>query len=370
MMFRESGSEAPFNNKINMMEFPKTLTAAVLTKLGEPLEIVHGIKIPVLRRGQVLVKVAYAGVCHSQLMEARGHRGEDPWLPHMLGHEGTGTVVAVGEGVTKVIPGRKVVLGWIKGTGIEAGGCKYDGPDGQVINAGGVTTFSNYAVVSENRLVPLPNGTPMELGVLYGCALPTGAGIVLNTAQPSVTSSVAVIGLGGIGLSALMAANGLGVANLIAIDVEESKLELARELGATTTINASKVDPVLAVRSITNGLGVDFSIEAAGTARSIEVAFEMTRRNGGRCIFASHPRHGDLISLDPFELISGKSIEGSWGGASKPDRDVVTLGKFYRAGTLPLQKLISSPYDLNQINDALADIEGRRVTRALIIMPD
>lgn len=370
MMCRGSGFEALFNNEIElfMLVIPKTLTAAVLTRLGKPLEIVSGIKIPALRRGQVLVKVAYAGVCHSQLMEVRGHRGDDAWLPHMLGHEGTGTVIAVGEGVTKVALGSKVVLGWIKGDGIEAGGCKYEGPDGQLINAGGVTTFSNYTVVSENRLVKLPEGTPMELGVLYGCALPTGAGIVFNTAKPSESSSVAVIGLGGIGLSALMAAHSLGVVNLIAIDVEENKLALARELGASITINASQVDPIPRVLAITEGLGVDFSIEAAGTVRSIETAFEMTRRNG-RCIFASHPRYGDRISLDPFELISGKSIEGSWGGASNPDRDVLTLGKFYCSGTLPLQKLISGPYELNQINDAITDIENRRVTRALISMP-
>jgi len=353
-----------------MSKIPNSLTAAVLTKLGAPLEIIGGIKVPPLNRGQVLVRVSYAGVCHSQLMEVRGFRGQDPWLPHMLGHEGTGTVIAIGEGVTKVQPGNKVVLGWIKGEGIEAGGCKYEGPSGQIINSGSVTTFSNYTIASENRLVLLPEGTPMDLGVLYGCALPTGAGIVLNTARPSVDSSVAVIGLGGIGLSALMAAHSLGVNKLIAIDVEENKLTLARELGARITININENDPVSMVRTATEGKGVDFAIEAAGTVRSIETAFEMTRRNGGRCIFASHPPHGERISLDPFELISGKHIEGSWGGASNPDLDVVTLGGFYRSGHLPLKKLISAPYDLDRINDALTDLEQRKVTRALIIMPD
>ncbi len=351
-----------------MSDIPETLTAAVLTRTGAPLDIVSGIKVPSLNRGQVLVKVAYAGVCHSQLMEVRGHRGDDPWVPHLLGHEGTGTVVAVSDGVTKVARGDNVVLGWIRGAGIEAGGCKYEGADGRIINSGAVTTFSNYTVVSENRLVPLPEGTPMAIGVLYGCALPTGAGIVFNTAQPTADSSVAVIGLGGIGLSALMAARSLGVNKLIAIDVEDGKLALAREFGASHTINVGRADPVALVREATGGLGVDFAIEAAGTARSIESAFEMTRRGGGRCIFASHPRHDERICLDPFELISGKRIEGSWGGASNPDRDVAALGKYYRDGTLPLERLVSAPYRLDQINDALDDLEQRRVTRALIAM--
>ncbi|MBJ90949.1 MAG: acetoin dehydrogenase [Woeseia sp.] len=351
-----------------MLKIPETFTGAVLTGIGTPLQIISGIKLPPLRYGQVLVKVAYAGVCHSQLMEARGHRGSDPWIPHLLGHEGTGTVIARGDGVTKVATGDKVVLTWIKGSGLEAGGCKFVGPDGATINGGAVTTFSNYTVVSENRLVPLPEGTPMELGVLYGCALPTGAGIVLNTAQPTSQSSVAVIGLGGIGLSALLAARSLGVTKLIAIDIVNDKLTLARDLGASQTINALEADPVMLCRKSTDGIGVDFAIEAAGSARSIEMAFEMTRRSGGRCIFASHPHHDERICLDPFELICGKRIDGSWGGSSNPDLDVEVLGKFYLAGTLPLERLVSTPYRLDRINDALDDLEKRRVTRALIMM--
>jgi S-(hydroxymethyl)glutathione dehydrogenase/alcohol dehydrogenase len=349
-----------------MIEAPKTMTAAVLIETGAPLQIIEGIRVPDLRRGQVLVKVAYSGVCHSQVMEARGHRGEDKWLPHMLGHEGTGTVVAIGEGVTKVIPGDVVVLGWIKGDGIEAGGCQYLGPDGQTINAGGVTTFSDYTVASENRLVKLPQGTPLELGVLYGCALPTGAGIVLNAIQPQEGATIAVVGLGGIGLSALMAAKSYNPSKLIAVDVEQKKLDLALELGADVVINAQEKDAIAEVKELTGGQGVDYAIEAAGSTRTIESAFEMTRRGGGRCVFASHPPQAQTISIDPYELICGKKIEGSWGGGSHPDRDVATLGSLYAEGKLPLEKLISAPYALEQINQALDDLENRTVTRALI----
>lgn len=350
------------------MNIPKNFTAAVLTKVGYPLEVISGIEIPSLRQGQVLVKVIFAGVCHSQLMEVRGFRGDDPWVPHMLGHEGTGVVVAVGESVSKVKLGDRVVLGWIKGRGIDAGGCQYIGPEGQIINSGAVTTFSNYTVVSENRLVKLPDGSPMDIGVLYGCALSTGAGIVLNAAKPKVENSMAVIGLGGIGLSALMAAKSLGVSKLYAIDVELKKLSLASELGASNVINAHEEDSVLRVLELTDGIGVDFAIEAAGTVKSIEMAFALTRKNGGRCIFASHPVHGDRLSIDPFDLISGKSIEGSWGGSAKPDEDVEVLGKFFREGRMPLRKIMSAPYKLNQINDALDDLERRLVSRAIVDM--
>jgi len=146
-----------------IIEVPQTLTAAVLTRDGDPLEIISGIKPPPLHRGQVLVTVAYSGVCHSQLMEIRGHRSDDHWVPHLLGHESTGAAVAVGDSVTKVTPGDWVVLRWIKGEGIEASGCRYEEPDSQIINSGSMTTFSDYTVVSENRAVPMPEGPPSNL---------------------------------------------------------------------------------------------------------------------------------------------------------------------------------------------------------------
>jgi len=164
--------------------------AAVLRDLRAPLSL-ETIETFGLRRGEVLVKVMFSGVCHSQLMEVDGARGPDRFLPHLLGHEGTGIVVDTGEGVTKVHRDQKVVLGWIRGQGLEANGIKYKGDHGHV-NAGGVTTFNEYAVVAENRLVPLPESIPMDLGVLLGCALPTGAGIVINNIRPQKGKVIAV----------------------------------------------------------------------------------------------------------------------------------------------------------------------------------
>lgn len=343
-----------------------TFDAVVLKELNKPLELIKGIQFPALKSGQALIKIFYAGLCHSQVMEARGHRGKDPYLPHMLGHEGTGEVVAVGDGVTKVAPGDYVVMTWIKGTGQEAGGCCYAGPSGETINSGGVTTFGEYAVVSENRLVRKPDGIPFDLGVLLGCALPTGAGIVLNDIKPAKGAKIAVIGLGGIGISALLAATTFDPTMLIAVDIEQSKLDLAREFGATHVFHASKDDWEAEILALTDGKGVDHAVEATGLAEMIERSFNVIRPGGGELVFASHPKAGDMIRLDPFELIKGKTIRGSWGGSSKPDRDLEILADLFRKGHLPLERLLSNTYTLQTINEALEDLENRKIIRALI----
>ena len=341
------------------------MQAAVLTDLKHPLQLWSQIQIPKLNRGQVLVSLAYSGVCHSQLQEARGGRGQDPYLPHLLGHEGTGIVSEIGPDVSKVKVGDKVVLTWIKGQGIEAGGVKYT-YEGRTVNAGGVTTFNQQAVVSENRLVKLPNGIGMDIGVLFGCALLTGAGTVLNTIKPDAGTSLAVFGLGGVGLSALIAAQLYPVKMLIAVDVEDQKLELARAFGATHTFNAKTENAVEAIRKLTGGNGVNYSVEAAGSAQTIEQAFACVMKNGGLCVFASHPSSGQKIQLDPYDLICGKQIKGTWGGECKPDRDIPLLAELCVKRKIPLEKLITKKYKLSEINQALDDIEARRVARPLV----
>jgi S-(hydroxymethyl)glutathione dehydrogenase/alcohol dehydrogenase len=342
------------------------MKAAVLTSTNHPLRIVNDLLIPShLKKGQVLVRLAFSGVCHSQLMEVSGSRGEDLHLPHLLGHEGTGIVVNIGEAVSKVRPGDKVILGWIKGNGLDSGGTTYSHHNEQ-INGGGVTTFNEFAVVSENRLVPLPEGVPMDVGVLFGCAIPTGAGIVMNEIQPKENSSIAIFGLGGIGLSALMATMLYKCNKVIAIDVSDDKLKLAYDFGATHIINSMNVDVEVEIKKLTQGQGVDYSIDASGKAFVIEQAFNCVRRNGGLCIFASHPHQGDLIKIDPYELICGKNIRGSWGGACKPDSDIPKFAKLYLDGLLPLEKLITKRYKLDQINEALCDLKNKQVTRPLI----
>jgi S-(hydroxymethyl)glutathione dehydrogenase/alcohol dehydrogenase len=299
-------------------------------------------------------------------MEVRGRRGNDLYLPHLLGHEGTGKVVEVGEGVSKVKPGDLVVLGWIKGRGLESGGTRYHQGE-RTLNAGGVTTFNEYAVVSENRLTPLPKDVPLDVGVLLGCAVPTGAGIITNDLRPASGSSIAIFGLGGIGMSALMATRLFECKTVIAVDVAAEKLAMAREFGATHILDSTTEDPVAAIRRLTGGSGVDYAVEASGRARVIEQAFEAIRR-GGVCVFASHPAQGERVSIDPYELICGKQIRGSWGGNCTPDEDIPRFAALYRQGKLPLERLLTRRYTLDRINEALGDLEAGRVARPLIVI--
>lgn len=340
--------------------------AAILYELNQPLRI-EKLELPKLRSGQVLVKVSYSGVCHSQVMEARGKRGPDPYLPHLLGHEGSGIVIEVGEDVKKVKRGESVVLTWIKGGGAECGGSQYRKGD-LVINAGPVTTFSDYAVVSENRCVRIPRDVPMDIAALLGCAVPTGAGVIINTLNPAPNSSIVIWGGGGIGLSAVMAAKLTRCHPIIAVDVHESKLEMAHTFGATHLVNARTEDAQARIHEIAGSDGVDYAVEAAGRTDTIEQAFQVVRKKGGSCVFASHPPSGERICLDPHDLISGKQIRGSWGGESNPDIDIPRFAELYLEGQLPLENLITHRYPLANINKALHDLEQGKVGRPLVIM--
>lgn len=348
------------------MNTPQMFTAAVLTEVGKKLDIIDDIYLPKPMPSQVLVKVQYAGLCHSQLMEVQGLRGEDKYLPHMLGHEGVGRVVAVGEGVNKVCVDDDVILTWIKGDGLCGGGFKYTSASGKTINAGPVTAFSEYVVVSENRLVKKPKDTPDILSVLYGCAVPTGFGMVVNNIPKDSKGSIAFVGLGGIGMSALLASRLYDFENVIAIDINDDKLGLAKTLGATHVVNPSQEDPLTAVLAITGGNGVAYSFESAGMSKTIEMAYSLVKPKGGQCIFASHPAHGDTISIDPFDLICGKNIKGTWGGEVAPDSDIELFGRLYAEGKLSLEHLVSRQYDLVDINQAIDDLQNRKIVRALI----
>lgn len=347
--------------------YPSKISAAVLVKTGEALQLVHDIFMPKPAAGQLLVKIKISGICHSQIMEADGGRGDDKFLPHMLGHEAVGEIIDIGPEVTKFTSGEMVILGWIKGEGCDVGSSVYYSPTFGRINAGAVTTFSNYALVSENRAYKMPSNTPENLAYLYGCAMPTGAGLVLNELNIEHNASIVVYGLGGIGLSALMACQQRSPAKLIAIDIEPAKLSLAKELGASDTILADDPELKNKILSLTNGKGCDFAIEAAGGIDTIETAFTLIKREGGELIFASHPKAGQMISIDPFELISGKKIKGSWGGGSKPDRDIPLLDELYSQKKLNLEKLAGESYQLSHINEAMEAVRQRQTTRASIL---
>lgn len=354
------------------MRFDKLIAqqseAAILFNLGEPLRLVT-LSLPPLRSGQVHVAVAYSGVCHTQLLEVQGKRGPDRFLPHALGHEGSGIVVKIGEGVKKVKPGDHVVISWIKGRGMDVPSCVYESTDG-CINSGAVSTFMQQTITCENRLTPISHKIPLRIAALLGCAVLTGGGIVRNSAKIQKGSSVAIFGMGGIGLSVLLAAKATEPSMLIAVDIVREKLKMAEKLGATHTICATEVDPVAAISKLTERKGIDFAIEAAGQRETMEQAFRIVRVQGGLCVLAGNLPHGEVISLDPFELIKGKRLIGTWGGDSDPDVNIPEYVKMYLSGKLDLDVLITHEYSLKNINGALKDLNDVRMGRGLIRMQD
>jgi len=342
----------------------KQTEAAVLFEINEPLRLVT-LDIPELRPGQILVEIAYSGVCASQLLEVKGKRGKDVFLPHTLGHEGAGIVVEIGPGVQKVKPGDHVVLSWIKGIGEDVPSMTYGSEIGP-INAGAVCTFMRSTVTCESRVTPIPKDFPLREAALLGCAIPTGAGIIFNTAKVKSGESVAIFGLGGVGLSALLAANLVNAKPIIAIDISDQKLHLARQFGATHLINFQEQNPLPAILNITGGKGVDYAIEAAGQRAAMETAFQSVREKGGVCILAGNLPKGELMTLNPFEFIRGKRIVGTWGGDAQPDRDIPFYVDLFLAGKMPIHKMITKVYSLKDINKALADLDEGKTIRPLI----
>jgi S-(hydroxymethyl)glutathione dehydrogenase/alcohol dehydrogenase len=339
--------------------------AAILTEIGNPLVLAE-LEIPSLKAGQVLVEIAYSGACGTQVSEWRGDKGEDKWLPHCLGHEGTGKVLEVGAAVTKVKPDDQVVLSWLKGSGIEAGGAVYLW-DGNKVNAGGVTTFQRHAVVSENRLTLLPAGLTPDVAILLGCAAPTGMGAVLNVLQARPGDSVAVFGAGGIGLHAVMAAATCGASPIIAVDPNESRRSLARLYGATHVIDPTDGDVAEKIKAILPQ-GVDLAVEASGLPAVMAQALNATRAQGGRAVVIGNARYGSKLELNPSVFNQGKSLMGTWGGDSVPDRDYGRLGAILASGRFPVRELLSAPYALSQATQALIDLSSGKVGRPLIDM--
>ncbi len=340
--------------------------AAVLYATGKPLRLAS-LEIPALKPGQVLVEVAFSGLCHSQLNEARGLKGEDKFLPHTLGHEGSGRVLAIGSGVTKVKAGDKVVLTWIKGSGADVPATVYQSAAGPV-NSGAISTFMRRTVTCENRVVRIPDNMPLREAALLGCAIPTGAGIVLNTINLTEGSSLAVFGAGGIGLSAILGAVLKKAGLIIAVDILDHKLAQAKNIGATHTINARKQDALAAIMGLTGHQGADYAIESAGKKETMEQAFQAVRDGGGLCVLAGNLPQGEKIAIDPMDLIRGKRIAGTWGGETRPDRDIPEYVKYYLAGQLQLDKLLTHTYKLEEVNRALDELEEGKIGRALIDM--
>ena len=341
-----------------------TMSAAVLFENNQNLKIIKNIEIPELTKGQVLVEIHYAGICQSQLMEIKGHRGKDKYLPHMLGHEGCGKILKIGKDVRKVKKGDFVIIGWIKGVGLDVLGARYKVKD-YYINSGPVTTFSTHSIISENRLLLMPKNVNKKYASLYGCAIPTGIGMIINQTTKRKNKNIGIIGLGGIGIFSLIAAKYCEFKNIIVIDNDKKKLELARNLGADITIDANKKNIKKEIYRLLKNKNLDYCIDTAGKTETIEKSFELISDNGCS-IFCSHPQINKKIKIDPFELIKGKNIIGSWGGNTNPDKDIKKYVKILSNKTKDLKNIFYKEYSLAEINKAIKNMKMGKVLRPII----
>lgn len=343
------------------------MKAAILVEQNQPL-VVADIELPErLSFGQVLVKVHYSGICGAQLNEIDGAKGPDKFLPHLLGHEGSGVVQDVGAGVRTVKPGDHVVMHWRPSDGLQSETPTYHW-EGRKVNAGWVTTFNEVAVVSENRLTPIPADFDMRLAPLFGCAVTTAMGVINNDAQVKIGQSVVVYGVGGVGLNIVQAAQMVSAYPIVAIDLFDNKVEMACEFGATHGFNAGKTENLRdRLREIVGTAGADVVIDTTGSARVIEDAYELTHPDG-KTILVGVPRKGDNISIYSLPLHFEKVLKGSHGGSAKPCRDIPAYVRLYQAGRMHLGGLITHEFSLDRINDAIGIVRSGASGRCVVAM--
>lgn len=335
------------------------MKAAILTELNKPLTVSEVVLPEHLEVGQVLVKIHYSGICGSQLGEIDGAKGEDKYLPHLLGHEASGTVLSIGPGVRHVKPEDKVVLHWRKGLGIESETPKYTW-DGRKVNAGWVTTLSDYAIVSENRVTTIPADSDLKVAALFGCAVTTGFGIIENNARVRIGESIVVFGAGGIGLNIVQAASLVSAYPVIAVDLHDDKLKLASTMGATHVINSRNVDAHQTISDILHNKGLDVFIDNTGQPNIIELGYKLTHAQG-RVILVGVPRKGNNINIYSLPLHFGKAITGSHGGEAIPHQDISRYHQLYQAGRIKLRELITDYYSLDDINHAINAMRNGQV---------
>jgi S-(hydroxymethyl)glutathione dehydrogenase / alcohol dehydrogenase len=349
------------------MTVPRYMRAAILTELRKPLTVAE-VEVPQqLEAGQALIKLHYSGICGSQLGEIDGVKGEDKYLPHLLGHEGSGTVVDTGPGVKHVTAGDKVVLHWRKGLGIESVPPSYRW-DGKKLNAGWITTFNEYAVVSENRVTAIPADSDLRVAALFGCAVTTGFGVVLNNAKLKIGESVVVFGAGGVGLNIVQAAALVSAYPIIAVDLYDNRLALAQKLGATHAINARSADARIEIAKILGSVGLDVFIDNTGNPDIIETGYQLVKSNG-RVVLVGVPRAGNNVSLHSLPLHFGKTITGSHGGEALPQEDIPRYQRLASIGRIKLVDLLTGDFDLGEIDVAISKMrDGTMSGRCLIAL--
>lgn len=372
--------------------------AAVLREMGrsapyaesQPLAI-ETLSLDPPGPGELLVKVRAAGLCHSDLSVIDGSRPRV--MPMVLGHEAAGVVTALGDGVTDFAVGDQVVFSFVPvcghcapcaegrsalcepGARANVAGTLLSGerrwheaatPNHEFHHHLGVSAFAEYTVVSARSAVRVDADLPAEIAALFGCAVMTGVGAVVNTAKVSPGESVAVFGLGGVGLAALLGAVACGANPVVAIDVLPAKLELAKQLGATHTVLASEGDPVAAIREATNG-GAHYTFETVGNERVLAQAYAATRR-GGTTVTAGLPHPQKQFSVPAVSLVAEeRTVKGSYMGSAVPSRDIPRYVALYRAGRLPVDRLLTHRLRLDELNAAFDRLARGEAVRQVVL---
>ncbi|MGH9033372.1 MAG: Zn-dependent alcohol dehydrogenase [Acidimicrobiia bacterium] len=363
--------------------------AAICTAIGDPVEIAD-IDIKGPQAGEVRVRLGASGVCHSDLSVQNGTILIP--TPVVLGHEGAGVVEEVGEGVDKLQEGDHVVISWVPQCG-ECYFCRYD--QGHLCDSGNLSmatnglldgtyrfqrdgrdlgqmaasgTWSEETIVPSIGAVKVDDDMPMAAAALIGCGVLTGFGAAVNTADIREGDAVAVIGCGGVGLNVIQGARHAGAERVIAIDMVPFKLDLAKQFGATDTVDASEGDPVAKVMEMTDQRGADVAFEVIGLGPTIEQTINMTRR-GGQSILVGVPAMDVMLNLPAFLglVLQEKTIKGCWYGSSNVHKDVPKLARLYEEGRLKLDELVSREIKLDDVNDALRAMEQGEVARSVIV---
>jgi alcohol dehydrogenase len=370
------------------------IRAAVLEEAGRSRPYANSLPISVGEieldgpgEGEVLIQIKGAGVCHSDLSTISGVRPRP--LPILLGHEAAGIVEEPGAGVTDFKKGDHVVMSFVPfcgdclpchegrpqlcepGLGANGAGTLLGGHrrghrnDERLYHHSGVSGFSEYTVVSQRSLVKIDPELPLSEAALFGCAVMTGVGSVVNTAGMKMGTTAAVVGLGGVGLNALLGAIAAGAQRIVAIDLNDDKLALARQLGATDTVNPSDGDAIEHVRDLTSG-GVDYGFETAGAVAALETAYGVTKRGGTTVTCGISPPDGTM-ALNHIHLVGEeRTLKGSYMGSCVPRRDIPRYIALYQAGKLPIDRLMSERLTLDDINVAMDRLANGETVRQII----
>lgn len=359
------------------------MKAAICYEFGKPL-VVEEVTLEPPRFGEVKVRTAAAAICHSDVHLIRGEwRGD---LPVIAGHENSGIVEEVGEGVTLVKPGDHVVMSLLRSCGrcyfcvhgdthiceaeyaLDAEPRFRNDKGESILHGINTAGFAEFTVVDQSQLVPIPKEIPLDSASLLACGVITGLGAVVNTAAVEPGRSVAVIGVGGVGLNSIQGADLSGANPIIAIDLLDNKLEASRDFGATHTINAKSDDNVVeTVKSLTSGRGVDYAFVTVGSPSAAEQALTLIRR-GGTVTLVGIPEIEATLPLSPFwSVIQERKILGSSMGSTRLSVDVPRLVELYQTGRLKLDELITNRYPLQEINEAIESMERGEALRNVVV---